>query len=183
MEFIKRNPKIFIVSVKARSGKNEISKKLEKSYSNKKCITISFGYYIKDYAKRISDWDGSEETKPRELLQQLGTNVIRKKIDPLFFVDAIIKDMKVGDVSEPFESTDNEGRNGHTIYKIIKLEEIVPSHVADIEKDFELIQRIANQDLQVKAIDNFVNEKISTTYIKIDDMFKQCDWERSGWIK
>lgn len=96
---------------------------------------------------------------------------------------SIIKDMKVGDVSEPFESTDNEGRNGHTIYKIIKLEEIVPSHVADIEKDFELIQRIANQDLQVKAIDNFVNEKISTTYIKIDDMFKQCDWERSGWIK
>ena len=96
---------------------------------------------------------------------------------------SIIKDMKVGDISEPFESTDNEGRNGHTIYKIIKLEEIVPSHVADIEKDFELIQRIANQDLQVKAIDNFVNEKISTTYIKIDDMFKQCDWERSGWIK
>ena len=26
MEFIKRNPKIFIVSGKARSGKNEISK-------------------------------------------------------------------------------------------------------------------------------------------------------------
>ncbi|MDO4736276.1 MAG: peptidylprolyl isomerase, partial [Bacteroidia bacterium] len=96
---------------------------------------------------------------------------------------SILKDMKVGEISEPFESTDNEGRNGHTIYKIIKLEEIVPSHVADFEKDFELIQRIANQDLQVKAIDNFVSEKMKTTYIKIDDMFKQCDWEREGWIK
>lgn len=96
---------------------------------------------------------------------------------------SILKDMKVGEISEPFESTDNEGRNGHTIYKIIKLEEIVPSHVADIDKDFELIQRIANQDLQVKAIDNFVSEKMKTTYIKIDDMFKKCDWEREGWIK
>ena len=46
MEFIKRDPKIFIISGKARSGKNEISKIIEKSYSNKKCITISFGYYV-----------------------------------------------------------------------------------------------------------------------------------------
>ncbi len=96
---------------------------------------------------------------------------------------SIIKDLKPGEISEPFESTDNEGRNGNTIYKIIRLEEIVPSHVADFEKDFELIQRIANQDLQIKAIDNFVAEKMKTTYIKIDDMFKQCDWEREGWIK
>ena len=40
MEFIKKNPKLFIISGKARSGKNEISKIIEKYYSNKKCITI-----------------------------------------------------------------------------------------------------------------------------------------------
>lgn len=95
MEFIKRDPKIFIISGKARSGKNEISKIIEKSYSNKKCITISFGYYIKDYAKRISDWDGSEETKPRELLQHLGIELVRNKIDKRLFIDRILQDIEI----------------------------------------------------------------------------------------
>ena len=49
----------------------------------------------KEYAKVISNWDGSEETKPRSLLQQLGTEIIRKKIDYNFFVDRIIGDIKV----------------------------------------------------------------------------------------
>ena len=68
MEFIKKNPKIFIISGKARSGKGEVSKIITNYYTDKKCITISFGHYIKDYVKRISTWDGSEENKPRELL-------------------------------------------------------------------------------------------------------------------
>jgi len=95
MEFIKRDPKIFIISGKARSGKNEISKIIERYYSNKKCITISFGYYIKDYAKRISDWDGSEETKPRELLQHLGIELVRNKIDKRLFIDRILQDIEI----------------------------------------------------------------------------------------
>ena len=95
MEFIKRDPKIFIISGKARSGKNEISKIIEKSYSNQKSITISFGYYIKDYAKRISDWDGSEETKPRDLLQHLGIELVRNKIDKRLFIDRILQDIEI----------------------------------------------------------------------------------------
>ena len=95
MEFIKKEPKIFIISGKARSGKNEISKIIEKSYSNKKCITISFAYYIKDYAKRISDWDGSEETKPRELLQHLGIELVRNKINKRLFIDRILEDIEI----------------------------------------------------------------------------------------
>lgn len=95
MEFIKKDPKIFIISGKARSGKNEISKIIEKSYSNKKCITISFGHYIKDYAKRVSDWDGSEENKPRELLQQLGIELIKNKIDNKLFINRILEDIAV----------------------------------------------------------------------------------------
>lgn len=95
MEFIKRQPKIFIISGKARSGKNEIAKIIEKRYSNKKCITISFGYYIKDYVKRISNWDGSENTKPRELLQQLGIELIRNKINKRLFIDRILQDIEI----------------------------------------------------------------------------------------
>lgn len=95
MEFIKRNSKIFILSGIARSGKNTVAKIIEEYYSNKKCITISFGHYIKDYAKRVSNWDGNEETKPRELLQQLGIELIKNKINDKLFINRIIDDIEV----------------------------------------------------------------------------------------
>lgn len=95
----------------------------------------------------------------------------------------VLKDMKVGDISEPFESTDNEGRSGNTIYKIIKLEKILPSHVANFKDDFEALQSVANQRQQMKAIENFISEKQKITYIVIDPLFQNCDFERDGWIK
>ena len=35
-----------------------------------------------------------EETKPRTLLQQLGTDIIRNNIDNYFFIKRIIEDIK-----------------------------------------------------------------------------------------
>ncbi len=96
---------------------------------------------------------------------------------------AVLKDMKVGDISAPFESLDNEGRNGNTIYKIIKLEAIVPSHTANLKDDFSVIQRIADNKMQMDKLDEFVKEKQKSTLIIIDDMFKKCEFEREGWIK
>ena len=96
---------------------------------------------------------------------------------------AVIKDMKEGEISEPFESLDDEGRSGNLIYKILKLEKIVPSHTATVEADFAIIQNIANRKRQLDAISEFVKEKQAVTYIKIDDLFKQCNFEREGWIK
>ena len=95
MEFKKRNTKIFLVCGKARHGKDTISEMSRNYYKDKDITNLSYGYYIKDYAKRISNWDGSEETKPRELLQQLGTNLIRKQIDEFLFINRMIEDINV----------------------------------------------------------------------------------------
>ena len=95
---------------------------------------------------------------------------------------AVLKDMEIGDISAPFESLDNEGR-GQTIYKVIKLEEIVPSHTANLKQDFSVIQQIANHKKQTDAVDAFIKEKQKSNLIIIDDMFKKCDFEREGWVK
>lgn len=94
----------------------------------------------------------------------------------------VIKDMKVGEVSDPFESIDNEGR-GNTIYKIIKLEEIIPSHVATYDGDYDILTTVANNRNANKAIDEFISEKQKTTYIVIDPVFSGCNFSREGWIK
>lgn len=95
MEFIKRNFKLFVLSGKAKSGKNETAKIIENYYKEKKCITISFAYYLKDYIKRITNWDGSEDTKPRELLQNLGIELIKNKIDNKLLINRIMQDIEV----------------------------------------------------------------------------------------
>ena len=95
----------------------------------------------------------------------------------------IIRNLEVGDISEPFESTDNEGNSGNTIYKIIKLEEIIPSHIATYDEDFDVLYNEAKYSLQLKAIDDFIKKKQATTYIKIDPLFEHCPFLKEGWIK
>ena len=95
---------------------------------------------------------------------------------------AYLKDMKVGEISVPFESQDNEG-HGQIIFKILKLEEIIPSHTADIDRDFIAIQNFAQSLKQQEAIKKFIQEKQKTTFIRIDEMFKDCQFEMDGWVK
>ena len=92
-----------------------------------------------------------------------------------------IKDLKVGEISEPIESLDNEGRNGNTVYKIIKVDKIIPAHSATFTNDYDLLLSQAKQDTSTKAIDNFISSKIASTYIVIDPLFKDCAFDRDGW--
>ena len=95
MEFNKNDAKIFILSGRARSGKDTVASNIKNYYKNNKVITLSYGYYIKDYAKRILQKEITEENKPREFLQQLGTNLIRYKIDETFFIKRMIEDIDI----------------------------------------------------------------------------------------
>ena len=91
--------------------------------------------------------------------------------------------MKEGEISEPFESLDNEGRSGNTIYKLIKLEEIIPSHTANLKQDFMIIQNIANNRQQMDAVTKFIKEKQKTTLIIVDDAYRKCSFDNEGWFK
>ena len=94
----------------------------------------------------------------------------------------VLRNMDEGDVSEPFESLDNEGK-GNTIYKILYLEKIIPAHVANFKEDYStLLDEVNNKNSQ-EAIEKFIEEKQKTTYIVIDPLFQGCDFQRKGWVK
>lgn len=94
-----------------------------------------------------------------------------------------IKGLKEGEISEPFESLDNEGRDGNLVYKIIMVDKIIPAHPATFSHDYALMLEQARADLQNKAIQDFIDSKIETTYIVIDPLFGDCVFEREGWYK
>ena len=96
---------------------------------------------------------------------------------------AAVKNLQVGDISDPVASLDNEGRDGNTVYKMIKVDKILPAHPATFQNDYNLLLDQAKQEKSMEAIDEFINSKIKTTYIIIDPMFKECDFEREGWAE
>ena len=92
-----------------------------------------------------------------------------------------IKDLKEGEISAPVESLDNEGRNGNTVYKIIRVDKIIPAHPATFEEDYSQLADDARNKRAMDAISEFIDEKIKTTYITIDPIFKGCEFNREAW--
>ena len=94
-----------------------------------------------------------------------------------------IRDLKEGEVSLPIESLDNEGRNGNLVYKIIRVDKIIPAHTATFNEDYtELLQQV-EASKKMKAIDDFITEKIASTFIVIDPMFRECEFSRKEWAE
>ena len=90
--------KIILISGKAENGKTttaELLKSKLESLGNKVIIT-RYAYYLKDLAARYCGWDGTKDKKGRELLQQLGTDIIRQKLNkPNFHVGRICEDIEI----------------------------------------------------------------------------------------
>ncbi|MBU8891798.1 MAG: peptidylprolyl isomerase [Bacteroidales bacterium] len=92
----------------------------------------------------------------------------------------VIKDLKVGEISEPFESTD---MNGKVVYKIVRIKEVIDSHRANLKDDYELVEKMAVAKEQQQVINTWINEKKKKTYIHIDKSFMKCEFLKEGWIK
>ena len=100
-----------------------------------------------------------------------------------------IQNLKEGEISLPVESSDNDGRqfpgkgyvDGKKMYKIIRLDKVLPAHAASFESDFSDLQNIVRTDRQVKEIDAFLEKKIAETHIVIDPIFRDCVFRRPIW--
>ncbi len=92
----------------------------------------------------------------------------------------VIKDLEIGEISEPFESFDGKGK---VIYKVVKIANKNEAHKANLKDDYEMIEEIATTTKQQQKFENWLNERKKKTYIHIDDSFKNCDFLNDGWIK
>lgn len=90
--------KVYLIGGKARNGKDTLAgfmKTCLEQEGKTPCI-MHLGNYIKHYAKDYFGWDGTDDTKPRSLLQKLGTEIIRGKMNkPFFFINRLKEDIEV----------------------------------------------------------------------------------------
>jgi peptidyl-prolyl cis-trans isomerase SurA len=91
-----------------------------------------------------------------------------------------VRAMKVGEISEPFRTTDEDN---NVVFRIVKLDSELPAHNANLKDDYQSIANAALMSQRTKAYDKWISEKTKTTYIKISDEFKSCDFLQNGWLK
>ena len=146
---------------------------------------IQGGEITFDMAARFYSEDPASRTNGGQMADP-STGSAYFEIDQLKPADyAAIKDLQPGEISDPVESQDNEGyqqgRGGNLVYKIIRVDKIIPAHTATFENDYnQILERVRGQK-QTEAVDKFLEEKIKTTYIVIDPLFKECEFSRQVW--
>lgn len=134
-----------------------------------------------DMAARFYSEDPATRTNGGQMAD-VNTGSAYFEIDQLKPQDyAAIKGLQEGEVSEPIESLDNEGRDGNLVYKIVRLDKIVPAHTATLASDYtELLEGVENMKRE-EAVRDFIDKKIKETYIVIDPLFRDCQFTRDGW--
>ena len=87
--------------------------------------------------------------------------------------------MEKGDYTKPNLYIDiYERKQG---FRIVRLSERYPPHIANMDDDYSLIKRAAENDKKQKTIQNWVKSKIGNAYIRIDDEYKNCNFS-NNWI-
>lgn len=89
---------LYLISGKIKTGKDTCGRFLQEEYQKlgKTSCILPMSGPLREFAKNYFGWDGKDETKPRELLQRLGTEVIREKLHKdTFLIDRAIEDIEI----------------------------------------------------------------------------------------
>ena len=153
----------------------EVSKTMEKLDSVRAKLiagTIQFGEAVAKY----SDDENSKFTGGRKTNSEGSTYITIDQLDKDLVV--MLKDLKVGQFSQPKEFEDERKKKGvRIVYLLSKTE----PHRENIKDDYNKISQRALEEKKNDALEKWFNEKIGTYYIKVDDEYKGCE-EMKRWI-
>lgn len=92
----------------------------------------------------------------------------------------LTQNMEVGDVSQPNLYTNMEERKQGV--RIVRLMRRTKPHRANLTEDYSLIQRAAESEKKRTIINDWVTDKIGSTYIRINAPFEDCTFA-NPWMK
>ena len=149
-------------------------KKANEVYSILQSDTISFIDAVKKYSNGDSKGSDGKVMNPYYGDARMTSDFL----DP--YTKSAVMPLKEGEYSKPFLSSDNKGSR---VIKIIRLDLDVKEHKANLKDDYLTLQRAALEDKNSRLIDEWVKDKVQSVYIKIDDEYKDCNFNVNCWIK
>ena len=95
-------------------------------------------------------------------------------------VAKVVANMQVGEVSKAFPMINSRGKQ---VCVIAKLKNRVEGHRATMAEDFQTLKNVVLEKERTKVLHDWVVNKIKNTYVRVNDRYKDCDFEYQGWIK
>ena len=91
-----------------------------------------------------------------------------------------VGEMKYGEISKPFIMRNSKDKQ---VAAIVKLSKRIEGHKADMNSDYQTIKMMAEDKKRQEILDKWLRNKIKTTYVRIDENWKKCEFRYEGWIR
>ena len=88
--------------------------------------------------------------------------------------------LQVGAVSQPFQMINERGK---TVCAIVKLKNRTEGHKATITEDFQVLKNVVLAKRREEVIHDWVVKRIKSTYVRINDRYRNCNFEYEGWVR
>lgn len=88
--------------------------------------------------------------------------------------------LKPGEISDAFLTEDIRANQ---LAKIVKLVEIIPTHVVSLNEDYLQLEEMALMNKQEKVFNDWLTRKIDGMYVYIDPEFRDGEFENKHWVK
>ena len=92
----------------------------------------------------------------------------------------IVDTMQVGNISQPFQMINARGK---TVCAIVKLKSRIDGHKATITEDFQVMKDVVLNKRKEECISQWIEKKIKTVYVRLNDRYRDCQFEHQGWVK
>ena len=129
----------------------------DKDTRNNKGLMVNQNYESRNY--------GTPKFEMAELPQGMGV---------------VIDKMQIGEISKPFRMKNSIEKD---IVTIVRLKSRVNAHQANVSDDYQALKAIVESRKEDDIINNWIVSKQKTTFIRLTDGWKECDFEYPGWIK
>jgi len=153
---------------------NDTKKKMDSIRSQLIAGTLKFNEAVSKY----SEDDASKFTGGR-IPSKDGTGSTFLTIDQLDKdLVVMLKDLKVGEYSQPTEFTDERGKKGVRIVEIVTK---TSPHRENLKDDYNKVAQRALEEKKNNALEAWFNKKLPDFYINIDPDYKNCP-EMQKWV-
>lgn len=146
---------------------------------------ISKGLYTFDECTQIVSYDKDTRNNygimvnKDEMSENFNTPKFEMKELPPEVARAVAP-LNVGDMSKPFIMVNNKGKE---VVAIVKLKSRTNGHRATMKDDYQALQDVVVNKLSEEKLENWIREKQKTTYVRINEEWRNGEFKYSGWIK
>ena len=88
--------------------------------------------------------------------------------------------LTVGQISKPFTMINERGK---TICAIAKLKSRIEGHKATITEDFQVLKNLVLNKRRNQVLHDWVVKRIKSTYVRVNDRYRDCKYEYEGWVR